>query len=302
MVNEINEIAKKLAAEFPKEIVSWRAQSVSKAGDKALALAYIDARDVMRRLDEVVGIAGWQDSYFETAAGRVICTISIMVEGKGWIQKSDGAGETQVEADKGALSDAFKRAAVKWGIGRYLYDVDTPWVPIDQYKKFTVDPWTCIRGNKPPLLRAKEGIENVMSGLRSGYGDDAIPEYNEAPVDLPEEKPVKKEVKPQQESTGINLSLKSQKGGLYNKDFDDAFSAMRYLQSILSKIEGKERDDYVDRNKALILRMLNSEDPETREKGKWVLRAAGNINWVDFQKWGGRLPPNEVELDDDIPF
>jgi hypothetical protein len=37
-----------------------------------------------------------------------------------------------MEAEKGALSDAFKRAAVRWGIGRYLYDTDSPWVAIEK--------------------------------------------------------------------------------------------------------------------------------------------------------------------------
>ena len=45
--------------------------------------------------------------------------------------KENGAGDTDFEADKGALSDAFKRAAVLWGIGQYLYDLDSPWVAIE---------------------------------------------------------------------------------------------------------------------------------------------------------------------------
>lgn len=137
-----------LSAEFPREAVSWRAQSLTKTGDKAMALAYIDARDVMDRLDLICGPENWQDRYEETAKGRVICTISINIEGH-WINKSDGAGDTAVEGDKGGISDAFKRAAVKWGIGRYLYDMPTPWVPCETYEKngkkyfshFTADPW-----------------------------------------------------------------------------------------------------------------------------------------------------------------
>lgn len=57
-----------LAAEFPHAAVSWRAQTLTKAGDKALALAYIDARDVMERLDAVCGPADWQCDYPHAAA------------------------------------------------------------------------------------------------------------------------------------------------------------------------------------------------------------------------------------------
>jgi len=120
-----------LSDPFPAEAIHWRAQTVTKDGTKALALAYLDARDVMDRLDDVCGAYGWQDSYTETASGRVICTLSIL-DGEGnWIAKSDGAGSTAVEGEKGGLSDAFKRAAVKWGIGRYLYDLGNVWAPCE---------------------------------------------------------------------------------------------------------------------------------------------------------------------------
>jgi hypothetical protein len=119
----------KLSAPFPVDAIHWRAQSLTKEGDKALALAYIDARDVMDRLDAVCGPAGWQDSYTETPKGRLICTLSIFSPDGVWISKSDGAGDTDVEGDKGAISDALKRAAVKWGIGRYLYGLKDVWAP-----------------------------------------------------------------------------------------------------------------------------------------------------------------------------
>jgi hypothetical protein len=53
----------------------------------------------------------------------------------------NGAGDSDVEAEKGAISDAFKRAAVKWGIGRYLYDLDSPWVDlVPAGKGFKISP------------------------------------------------------------------------------------------------------------------------------------------------------------------
>ncbi|WP_022684518.1 Rad52/Rad22 family DNA repair protein [Sphingobium bisphenolivorans] len=117
-----------LSRPFPAEAISWRAQSVSTKNPdapKAMALAYIDARDVMRRLDEVCGPGNWQCDY-PHANGKTICRIGIKVDGE-WIWKANGAGDTDIEAEKGAISDAFKRAAVLWGIGRYLYDLDSPW-------------------------------------------------------------------------------------------------------------------------------------------------------------------------------
>ena len=121
-----------LSAPFDPAAIHWRAQTLTSDGNKALALAYLNARDVMDRLDDVVGPENWQDSYTETPKGRTICTLSIRVNGE-WISKSDGAGDTDVEGDKGSISDALKRAAVKWGIGRYLYALGNVWAPCETY-------------------------------------------------------------------------------------------------------------------------------------------------------------------------
>lgn len=118
-----------LAAPFDPEIISWRVGSTTGDKSKGMALGYIDARDVMERLDTVIGAANWQDRY-EFHGKRTVCYLSIRVDGE-WITKADGAGDSDVESEKGAISDALKRAAVKWGIGRYLYDLNSPWVEIE---------------------------------------------------------------------------------------------------------------------------------------------------------------------------
>lgn len=118
-----------LAAPFPPDRISWRVGSTTADKKKGMALAYIDARDVYERLDAVCGPAGWQCRY-PHADKKTVCEIGIKVGGE-WIWKANGAGDSDVEAEKGALSDAVKRAAVVWGIGRYLYDMDSPWVEIE---------------------------------------------------------------------------------------------------------------------------------------------------------------------------
>lgn len=129
-----------LAAPFPDGAISWRVGKVSEKDPNnpvGMALAYIDARDVQERLDHVCGQAHWQDRYVETAKGRIICTLAIRIAGE-WIEKSDGAGDSDVESEKGAISDALKRAAVKWGVGRYLYNMDSPWVGVEKFGKSSV--------------------------------------------------------------------------------------------------------------------------------------------------------------------
>lgn len=114
---------------FDPERVSWRVGSTTQDKSKGMMLAYVDARDVQDRLDEVCGAENWQCRY-SLQDKTTICEIAVKV-GENWVWKADGAGATDVEAEKGQLSDSFKRAAVKWGIGRYLYDVDSPWVEVE---------------------------------------------------------------------------------------------------------------------------------------------------------------------------
>lgn len=134
------ELIDKLKMPFPEKEIHWRVGRKSKKGDTATALAYITSREVMKRLDDVFGIDGWSDRYTETSSGRVICELSVKIDDQ-WIMKSDGAGGTNIEGDKGGISDAFKRAAVKFGIGRYLYYLDgSRYLPIDNWGKFTTQP------------------------------------------------------------------------------------------------------------------------------------------------------------------
>lgn len=153
-----------LSKPFPQDAVHWRVQGtpIERNGKwSAMALAYIDARDVMDRLDEVCGPENWQTEYHETAKGRLICRLSIRA-GDEWVTKSDGAGDTDVEGEKGAISDALKRAAVSWGIGRYLYRLSSPWVECEvkqsngktYWKAWIGDPWAKVKGAPRPVTPA----------------------------------------------------------------------------------------------------------------------------------------------------
>lgn len=117
----------KLSLPFPLTDVKWRSGPTNASKDKCLALAYLKSRSIMDRLDQVIGPANWTNSYTTGPAGGVISTISINCDGD-WISKSDGAENPEYEPIKGGLSAAFKRAAVLWGIGRYLYRLPDQWI------------------------------------------------------------------------------------------------------------------------------------------------------------------------------
>jgi hypothetical protein len=98
----------------------------NKQKEKVGELDYVDARYCMDRLDTCIGPALWQDAYEvqadSTVKARVGIFVSISPEQAEWVWKEDVGTESTIEAEKGAFSDAFKRACVKWGIARDLYE------------------------------------------------------------------------------------------------------------------------------------------------------------------------------------
>jgi hypothetical protein len=99
----------------------WRIQSWNKDKTSASCVAYIDARDVATMLDNVCGPENWQDDY-RYVGTMLFGGIGIKI-GEEWVWKWDTGSESNIEKEKGHSSDAFKRAGLKWGIGRFLYDL-----------------------------------------------------------------------------------------------------------------------------------------------------------------------------------
>jgi len=133
---QVQSLAAALSSPFEPREIKFKPQMVK--NNRALAMAYIDARLIQDRLDEVLGVENWQDQYNILTDGSVMCRLRIRLGGR-WITKSD-VGSPSEQPDSGdrlkaAFSDALKRAAVKFGIGRYLYRLPAQWVDYDPVKK-----------------------------------------------------------------------------------------------------------------------------------------------------------------------
>lgn len=124
----------------------WRVQSFSKNKPQCSCVAYIDARDVMNLLDLVCSPANWQDDY-RVINGQLFAGIGIRVGGE-WVWKWDTGTESQTEKEKGIVSDSFKRAAVKWGIGRFLYDLDIVYLAANEVKTQSNYPYPVDQNGK----------------------------------------------------------------------------------------------------------------------------------------------------------
>jgi hypothetical protein len=70
----------------------WKPRAVS--SNRALAICYIDARAVIDRLDQVIGIDGWTDAYEELPVGAVVCTLKAKID-ETWVSKVDVGGLSQ---------------------------------------------------------------------------------------------------------------------------------------------------------------------------------------------------------------
>lgn len=142
----LKKIQRELKQPFSLSDLEWRVQSngMSKEGKPwAMVLAYIDNRAIMNRLDEVVGVGAWRNEYIplpNSVGEGALCGISIKIDGE-WVTKYDGSDNTAVESTKGGLSGAMKRAAVMWGVGRYLYDLDTFWAECQTDKPQDANAW-----------------------------------------------------------------------------------------------------------------------------------------------------------------
>ena len=132
------------------------------SGNKISYLAYKDARVDQNRLDSVVGPGYWQRKH-EVIDGNLYCSVGIYnAEIKEWVWVQDVGTPSNFESEKGAASDAFKRACFNLGIGRELYD----------YPNIVIE---LKKGEEPKYLKLRwEGLtdEKGVVELRAYSGNE----------------------------------------------------------------------------------------------------------------------------------
>ncbi len=168
---ELAKVLEFLAAAFPPEEVDFKVQSFSKDRKRGLAVPYVDARTVQSRLDEAVRaglLRDWEPSFRilearppegeKEAYYAVECVLTLRGQ-EGEYRRADvGEGDSL----KAAYSDALKRAAVHFGVARYLYGTAKEWVDL---KEGGAIPEEAVR-----RLRARLG------GGKPGQGQEAKPQ------------------------------------------------------------------------------------------------------------------------------
>ena len=207
------EIRKMLREPTPKERIKFRVGYTNRAGNKACMLAYVDARYVQDRLDDVVGADNWNADYEYSGTSSLFCTITVHWPDGKRTKKTDVGVETDVEKEKGQASDAFKRAAVHYGIGRDLYGlgdywadcndggyVDKNWTPpgwlnnVISTKEVTITPSS--HPEPPTLGPGDPGDENIPTQNVQEFAKEVTDRAAEKAPDtvLKEETPPEKEL------------------------------------------------------------------------------------------------------------
>lgn len=123
--------------------IECRQGNWSKDKGRYTVLLYKTARCDADILDEVFGRDNWKSTHYEVK-GKDFCMIEVRTRFEDddylgnekhctyeWVGKSDCGSESNIEAEKGEASDAFKRAGFQWGIGRELYSAPQIWMDKD---------------------------------------------------------------------------------------------------------------------------------------------------------------------------
>ena len=159
------------------KFVKVRVGARTKDKKKGIALFYLDAREVEKVLDNVLGPENWASNLTPITSQQgfhgFICSLTVYMPNGKMVTKSDAGEPSKVASVKGAASDALKRAAVQFGVGRYLYYIPNQFYPLTEYGTFQTEP------QLPSWAMPNQNLEN--------WEEIAIKEYDPSKdIDLDE--------------------------------------------------------------------------------------------------------------------
>jgi hypothetical protein len=203
----MNDILKRLREPFPADRIEWRLQSCGKKQDGSIwgkALAYIDNRAAMERLDDVYDGKWSHKEEFHAINGMAVCTVTLtlpdrIVSGSCQVEASD-----DIDPFKSAASGAMKRSVALLGIGRYLYNLEEGWAVIDPKGRYqgktkekeyfrwnppVLPTWAMPSGSQPQSTRQEEYVdstpENEPVEFIPSPKSNWVPNPNAAPAPAP---------------------------------------------------------------------------------------------------------------------
>ncbi len=124
------EVLRELQKPFSTSVIQWRPGATNKAKTRAQALAYVDVRHYMERLDAVA--PDWRSEVQPLGNGQVLVRLTVAGVTRTDVGEADPQDANTLTS---AFAQAFKRACAQFGLGRYLYHLPKSWVAYDADRK-----------------------------------------------------------------------------------------------------------------------------------------------------------------------
>lgn len=191
---EVTKLLAELEVPFPAHQVQWRVTNTSNDKRRGQIVPYADPRAYTDRLNALFSPQGWTRNYrVETmnnitrvkkgeaiVSGKVLVTCTVTIIGFG---EHSGTGEEWADDDNGMTSadaQAFKRACSCFGLGRYFYHFQAPWVDLDEHRQPKRLPqlpdWALpenwIKGMRPPGSNGNGHASHAANGHGNGSGSN----------------------------------------------------------------------------------------------------------------------------------
>jgi hypothetical protein len=156
-----------LAEPFQSAEIKWRVTHSTHDGARGAVIAFADPRAYTDRLNQLFTPSGWTRNYDVTTVsavtrqkrdkiiqtGKVLVTCTLTIARLGTHSGSGEQWADEQNAMTSAEAQAFKRSASCFGLGRYLYNLQETWVPLDGQGKPTRLPelpnWALPKANTP---------------------------------------------------------------------------------------------------------------------------------------------------------
>ncbi len=138
-----------LADPFDPSEIKWRVTHTTRDGSRGAVIAFADPRAYSDRLNHVFTPSGWTRTYEVNTVssvtrmkkdkliqtGKVLVTCMVTITGVGTHADSGEEWADEENAMTSAQAQAFKRACICFGLGRYLYNFAEMWVPLNEYRQ-----------------------------------------------------------------------------------------------------------------------------------------------------------------------
>ena len=181
---ELNALFAQLTEPFDPSEIKWRVTHTTRDGSRGAVIAFADPRAYSDRLNQVFTPSGWTRTYEVNTVssvtrikkdkliqtGKVLVTCTVTIAGLGTHADSGEEWADEENAMTSAQAQAFKRACICFGLGRYLYNFAEMWVPLNQYRQPI---------NLPPMPQ----WALPKSGARDGKSSTRPPAVQRGPVD-----------------------------------------------------------------------------------------------------------------------